>query len=79
MAAYNYERKCKHCNASIVWLKKDEKNVAVNVNSLSFEDRRSLAMGLQVPFSPVEHRKHIETCPFYRNNPNYQVAMPWRK
>lgn len=79
MTAVNFERKCKHCPAKIVWLKKADKNIAVNVESLSYEDRRSLAMGLTVPFSPLEHRKHIETCPYYRNKSNYRVAMPWRR
>lgn len=79
MTASNYVKHCKYCKAEIVWLKKDNKNIAVNVNSLLFEDRRSLAMGLQVPFSALDHNKHIETCPYFRSKNGYSGVIPWRR
>lgn len=60
--------KCKYCGAEIGWLKtSSDKNIAVNWEALSRDERLSLKEGLMVPYDPQNKRLrdnlHVSNCP----------------
>jgi len=57
-----YWTRCKYCKAKILFMKCRDKTIPVDHDSLTVEERRSLIMNIPVPFDPIQHRKHFETC-----------------
>jgi hypothetical protein len=59
----NPYKKCS-CGKMMAWLKtSNNKNIPVDVETLSDSDRHELAHGLKVVFDPKRHTSHFATCP----------------
>jgi hypothetical protein len=63
-----YYTYCRECKAEIVFIRnKEGKNIPVNKSYLNIEERRSLAMGLIIPYEALSMQKHFDTCPKNRD------------
>lgn len=55
--------RCRDCKETIAWMKTYKgRNIPVNINTISDEEKEALQRGNDLMFDPMTHACHFDTC-----------------